>query len=102
MNLQIEMFSEMEYKAFGTAVFGFIVIWIFTYLIIGVAYKIIKEKNEKSKRKRKNGVSRYYEVDKNEFVEIGEAAIRQQKMKSFIMETSQNRFVEVREENEKY
>lgn len=103
MNLQIEMFSEAEYKIFGIAVFGFIAVWLLTYLTIYSCEKILRHKVElaEDKKKSKNiKVSRTYEVDKNDFYELGQDAIRQEAMKSFIRETSLGNFVEVTIDND--
>jgi hypothetical protein len=53
----------------------------------------------RKKRARQKEEMRFYEVDNNEFTDLGESALRNQKMKSFIMQTDMREIEIRRDEN---
>ena len=87
----IEMFSKNECVAFGLAMVAFVLSTLFLYLALGAVEKIYQHKHPKKETR----AERWYELDNNEFSEIGKAALSQQRMKSFIAETSGGRMIEV-------
>lgn len=87
----IEMFSKAETKVFGIAMLAFVLSTLFLYMAITAAEKLYQAKHPT----RDSRAERWYELDNNEFNEIGKAALSQQRMKSFIAETSGGRMIEV-------
>ena len=91
--MTIEMFSRHETLLFGIAMVAFVVAVIGLYFLIEAVAKFLEIKHQRNMDERK--IHRRYEVDRNEFAELGNAAIRNQKMQSFIAETASGRTVEV-------
>ena len=79
--MNIPMFSQLEYKVFGLALLTFVLTTIFLYLTSEAIVRLAEIKKGKPKEHK------FCEVDKTEFAKLGEAALRYQKMKSFITET---------------
>ena len=94
MLMAIEMFSKAETRVFGISMVAFVLATIFLYLAISGCEKLIRARIEKAKIDERRRINRY-EADANEFAEIGNAAIREQRMKSFIAETATGRTIEV-------
>ena len=91
MNCAIEMFSKAETKVFGIAMLAFVLSTLFLFLAITAAEKLYQAKHPQ----RDSRAERWYELEHSEFNEIGKAALNQQRMKSFIAETSGGRMIEV-------
>jgi len=92
--MKIEMFSLTEQKMFIFVFCGFILTVVLLYFITEAVSRYAEAKVNERELKRLESVRRRYEVDINEFERIGEIALREQKMKSFICETSTDRLVE--------
>ena len=91
--MTIEMFSRHETMLFGIAMVAFVIAVIGLYFLIEAVVRFLDTKHQRYIDERK--IHRRYEVDRNEFAELGNAAIRQQRMLSFIAETNSGRTVEV-------
>ena len=90
--MNIEMFSKHETIIFGAAMVAFVLASLILYFALDGAARLIQARNERYLNERH--VDRRYRIERNEFEELGNAAIRNQRMKSFITETSTGRVIE--------
>ena len=81
-----EMFSRHEMYMFMACFVGLIVTIFLLYVVISACEKLVRSQAKKKMAEHK--VDRVYEVNKNDFYELGEAALRHQRMLSFITETN--------------
>lgn len=91
--MTIEMFSRREMYVFIACLVGLIVTIFLLYVCISACEQLVRARAEKKMAEHK--VDRVYEVSKNEFEELGKAALANQRMISFIAETSLGRTVEI-------
>ena len=88
----IEMFSREEMWLFGSVLLKCVLLTLLIFFCVEAAGRLIKAKNEQHKN---SNVDRRYRVERNEFEELGKAALNAQRMQSFIAETAGGRTIEV-------